>query len=89
MALRWTQQGDLARLHEFLASVDPKLASAAVRAVLAGVRRIPIHPLLGRQLPEYSPREVRRWLAGDHEVRHELRGADLFILRSWHTQEDR
>jgi plasmid stabilization system protein ParE len=91
MALRWTSKAnlDLARLHAFLAPVNPAAAAATVELLLAGVRRIAAHPRLGARLTEFSPREVRRLVVGDYEVRYELRDDDLFVLRLWHVREER
>ncbi len=91
MALRWTgkARSDLVRLHEFLAPVNPSAAARAVRQLVAGVKRIPAHPRLGVRLPEFAPREVRRVLVGDYEIRYELMGSDVVVLRIFHTREDR
>lgn len=91
MALRWTKQaqGDLVRIHEFLAPVNPAAAARIVQAIVARVKRIPAQPRLGQTLSEFSPREVRRLLMGDYEIRYELLGKDIFVLRLFHAREDR
>lgn len=91
MALRWTSkaQSDLARLHEFLRPVNPAAAARVVRQLVAGAKRIPAHPRLGVRLPEFEPRDVRRVLIGDYELRYELTDTDVFVLRMFHTREDR
>lgn len=91
MALRWTSKAhsDLVRLHGFLLPVNPPAAARVVRQLVAGVKRIPAHPRLGLRLPEFDPREVRRVLVGDYEVRYELTQTDVLILRIFHTREDR
>ena len=91
MTLRWTSKAhsDLVRLHEFLDPVNAIAASRVVRQLVAGVKRIPVHPRLGIRLAEFSPREVRRLLVGDYEVRYELTDKDIFVLRIFHTREDR
>ncbi len=91
MALRWTSkaQSDLARLYEFLRPVYPTAAVQVVRQLVAGARRIPAHPRLGVRLSEFEPREVRRVLVGDYELRYELTDSDVFVLRIFHTREDR
>ena len=61
----------------------------AVRQLVAGAKRIPAHPRLGVRLPEFLPREVRRVVVGDYEIRYELTESDVFILRIFHTREDR
>ncbi len=91
MSLQWTEsaRGDLRRIHAFLAPVNPGAAAQRVALVLAGVERLAANPRLGRRLDEFAPREVRRLLIGDYEVRYELTGQALFVLRIWHTREDR
>lgn len=91
MAIRWTSKAhsDLVRLHEFLHPVNPQAAAKAVRQLVAGVKRIPTHPRLGVRLREFAPREVRRVLVGDYEVRYELVEKDVIVLRLFHTREDR
>ena len=91
MALRWTSKAhsDLVRLYEFLLPVNPRGAARAVRQLVAGVKRIPAHPGLGVRLPEFTPREVRRVLVGDYEIRYELTQSDVLVLRIFHTREDR
>lgn len=91
MALRWTSsaRADLVRLHEFLAPVNPRTAAIAVRQIVAGARRIAARPQLGQRLREFAGREVRRLLIGDYELRYELAGRDVFVLRIFHSREDR
>ncbi len=91
MALRWTRSAyaDLKRIHEFLEPVDPAAAMRAVRGVVARVRRIPRRPRLGERVPGFGDREVRRVLVQKYEIRYEIVGADVTVLRIFHTREDR
>lgn len=91
MALRWTSKArsDLVRLFEFLQPVNPPAAIRVVRQLVAGAKRIPAHPRLGMRLSEFAPREVRRVLVGDYEIRYEIAGTDVLVLRIFHTREDR
>jgi len=91
MALKWTSKAysDFVRLHEFLGSVDPRAALRVVRQLVAGVKRIPAHQRLGVRMPEFDHREVRKVLVGDYEIRYEVTEIDVFILRFFHTREDR
>lgn len=91
MALRWTASAssDLVRLFEFLEPVNPRAAALAVRHIVASAKRIPAHPRLGQRLREFAGREVRRLVIGAYEVRYELAGRDIFLLRIFHTREDR
>lgn len=91
MGVRWTSSAnrDLVRLHGFLASVDSRAAARAVRSLLAGVKHIARHPRIGVRLREFDPREVRKFVVGDYEIRYEVNGEELAILRLWHVYEDR
>ena len=91
MALKWTRKAysDLVRLHEFLGSVDPRAALRVVRQLVAGAKQIPAHLRLGVRMPEFDPREVRKVLVGDYEIRYEVTEIDVFILRFFHAREDR
>lgn len=91
MALRWARSAyaDLQRIHAFLAPVDPAVATRSVRRVIARVRRIPRQPRLGERLPGFGDAEVRRVLVGAYEVRYEIAGVDIHVLRIFHAREDR
>ena len=46
-------------------------------------------PHIGETLGEFHPREVRRILAGHYEIRYEIQESTIYVLRIWHTREDR
>lgn len=48
-----------------------------------------INPRIGEKLEEFSPREVRRILVGHYEMRYEIQASTIYMLRLWHTREDR
>ncbi len=89
--MRWTRSAnsDLKRIHEFLEPVDPAAAARAVQSIVARVRSIPLQPRLGERLPGFGDREVRRVLVLKYEVRYEIAGGDLYVLRIFHTREER
>lgn len=91
MNVKWTSKGnsDLVRLHEFLVSVNPRAAANVVRALVAAAGRLNEHPRIGEKLEQYEPRDVRRILVGDYEMRYEIRDATIYIVRLWHTREHR
>ena len=51
--------------------------------------RLVDHPRIGEKLEEFEPLEIRRILVGKYEVRYEIRGTTIYVLRLWHTREDR
>lgn len=91
MKLFWTSkaQSDLVRLYEFLAPVNQLAAARVVQSLTAAPTRLLENPRIGEKLEEFEPREVRRLLVGRYEMRYEIHGVELYILRLWHTREDR
>ena len=91
MELKWTIKAltDLARLHEFLAAVNKQAAARIVQSLAAAPARLKEHPRIGEKLDEFAPREVRRILVSHYEVRYEIQGSKIYVLRIWHTREDR
>lgn len=55
----------------------------------AGAEQLMQYPQLGVKLEEFLPRDVRRIIMGDYEMRCELTDEVIYILRLWHGREDR
>lgn len=91
MELKWTSKAlaDLARLYEFLAPVNNTSAARAAQALTKASTILLTNPRIGEQLFQFEPREVRRILVGGYEVRYEIQGSAIYVLRLWHTREDR
>jgi len=91
MNLKWTSKtlSDLARLYEFLAALNKPAAARTVQSLTAAPQRILEQPRIGERLEEFEPREVRRILAGQYEIRYEIQKSTIYVLRLWHTREDR
>lgn len=91
MELKWTSKAlsDLARLYEFLAPVNRQAAARTVQSLTAAPARLLEHPRIGEKLEEFDVREVRRILVGHYEMRYEIQESTLYVLRLWHTREDR
>jgi plasmid stabilization system protein ParE len=91
MSLKWTTSAerDLVRLHAFLASVNPRAAAQVVQQLVAGAEQLLTYSHLGVSLEEFAPRDVRRFIIGDYEMRYEVADAAIYILRLWHGREDR
>ena len=91
MVLKWTTSAerDLIRLHAFLAPVNPRAAAQVIQQLVAGAEQLLTYPHLGTALDEFAPRDVRRVIVGDYELRYELTETTIYILRIWHSREDR
>jgi plasmid stabilization system protein ParE len=91
MELKWTSKAvsDLTRLHEFLASVNKEAAARTVQSLATATISLLANPRIGESLEEFEPREVRRILVGRYEMRYEIQESIIYVLRLWHTREDR
>lgn len=91
MRIKWTGKAasDLARLHDFLRPVAPDVAGRVVRQLARAPDRLLDYPRLGEKLEAYEPREVRKIFVGDYEMRYEIADGTIFILRLWHSRENR
>ncbi len=91
MELRWTSKAlsDLTRLHEFLAMVNKPAAKRAVQSLIAASTGLIANPRIGERLEEFEPREIRRILVGHYEIRYEIMASTVYLLRLWHTREER
>jgi plasmid stabilization system protein ParE len=89
--LKWTSKAlsDLSRLHEFLAPVNQAAAARAVRALAKAPTILLSHPRIGERLSQFEPREVRRIVVDAYELRYEIQGPVVYVLRLWHTREQR
>ncbi|MCD6706695.1 MAG: type II toxin-antitoxin system RelE/ParE family toxin [Thiobacillus sp.] len=91
MQLKWTSKAlaDLARLHDFLTPVNRSAAARTVQSLTAAPTNLLTNPRIGEKLDEFEPREVRRILVGHYEMRYEIQGPTVYLLRIWHTREER
>lgn len=91
MELKWTSKAlsDLSGLYEFLAIVNKPAAARAVQQLTVAPTALLTNPRIGERLEEFEPRDVRRILVGHYEMRYENQGSTIYLLRLWHTREDR
>ena len=91
MAVKWTSKAlsDIERLHTFLATVNQSAAARTVQTLVAAPASLAVNPRIGERLDEFEPREVRRILVGHYEMRYEIQQSTIYVLRLWHTREDR
>jgi plasmid stabilization system protein ParE len=89
--IQWTAKAaaDLARLYEHLSPVAPEAAARVARQLARAPDRLADYPRIGEKLEAYAPREVRRIIVGDYEMRYEIAAGTIFILRLWHGREGR
>ncbi len=91
MELMWTSKAlsDLARLYEFLAAVNQPAAARTVQQLATAPTTLLTNPRIGERLEEFEPRDVRRILVGNYEIRYEISDSIIYLLRLWHSKESR
>jgi plasmid stabilization system protein ParE len=91
VTLLWTSSAlsDITRLYGFLAVRNRRAAARTVQILAAAPTRLLQHPRIGERLSEFDPREVRRIIVRDYEIRYEISDPKIYVLRLWHTREDR
>ena len=91
MQLKWTSKAlsDLVRLYEYLASVNRPAAARIVQSLTVAPARFLEQPRIGEGLAEFEPRAIRRILVGQYEIRYEIQEPLIYVLRVWHSREDR
>lgn len=91
MQLYWTpaSRRDLLRLHDFLRTESPRAAAKVLMKLTEAANKLMELPRTGYVQEAYLPRDVRSLIVGDYELRYEIVGSLLAILRIWHTREDR
>jgi plasmid stabilization system protein ParE len=91
MQLKWTASAvtDIARLHDFLAPLNSTAAAKTVQMLTHAPSGLLSHPLIGRLLEEFAPKQIRRIIVGQYEIRYEIIDSTIYILRVWHTRENR
>lgn len=91
MRMRWlsVSRRDLVRLHAFLQDVSPRSAARVIKMLSSAAKALPEFPHKGMRLDGFPEREVRALIIGDYEMRYEIAGDELIILRIWHVREDR
>jgi len=90
MRIEWTSKalGDLARLYEFLALVNQSAAARLIQNLIKAPSNLLNNLRIGEKLDEFLPRELRRILVGHYEIRYEIKGDIIYVLRIWHTREE-
>lgn len=91
MELKWTNKAlsDLARLYEFLGPINQLAAAKTVQSLTKAPTMLLANPRMGEQLFQFDHREIRRIMVGQYEMRYEIAGETVYVLRLWHTREER
>ncbi len=91
MELKWSSKAlsDLVHLYEFLTIANKPIAARTVQTLAKAPTIQLINPRIGEQLFQFEPREIRRIFVGEYELRYEFLDSNVYILRLWHTRENR
>ena len=91
MTIRWSSEArdDVDRLADFVAAYDPLRAADIEQELSQAPKSLLDFPRRGARLSEFDPREVREYRVRSYLLRYELTGADIVVLRFFHSREDR
>jgi plasmid stabilization system protein ParE len=64
-------------------------AARVVQSLTNAPTTLLTNPRIGEQLFEFEQREIRRIFVGSYEVRYEIKESTIYVLRLWHTRENR
>ena len=91
MMLIWSRRAsaDLTRLHAFLVPKSRKAAADRIRALRLGVLKLIPYPQLGERVEGVETPETRHIFVMEYEVRCQVVGDEVTVLRVFHAREDR
>lgn len=91
MQLRWTDQAqeDLRRVHYFLAWKNPNAAARVIDVLSQAPDRLLMQPRVGVRIESMPEPEIRRILVGQYEIRYDIVGDLIRVLRIFHMREER
>jgi plasmid stabilization system protein ParE len=91
MKINWSRDAvrDLVRLHDFVAGINPVTARRIIAALHQAASQLAASPRKGRRLDGFDDAEVRRLIVAQYELRYEILDNAIYVLRIWHTREDR
>jgi plasmid stabilization system protein ParE len=93
MRIFWLPEAlaDLERVYDFLIEKDPAAAERAVRTIESGADRLAEFPEIGRPMgDDTGRRELFVPLgAGAYVLRYRLYHDTVFVIRVWHSREER
>ena len=87
----WTRRAvqDLERLHGFLKIINPTAAAKILQSLVKAPNALIGNPRMGERIEAFESRKIGRLLVARYELRYEIKEATLYILRIWHTREER
>ena len=69
--------------------MNQPVAVRPVQQLTATPTTLLANPSIGERLEEFESRDVRRILVGHYEMRYEITDSTFYMLRLWHTRENR
>jgi len=91
LKISWNSKGlrDLSRLYVFLEAKSPLAAAKVIQRLAQAPDKLVLHPRLGERLDGFGHDEVRRLVVDGYELRYQVDGETIHVLRVWHSLEDR
>lgn len=91
MNIIWTPEGanDLRRFYAFLATIDPDAAVKIALMLQQAPNKLIAFPRIGERFETLAPRDIRKIKIGNYEMRYEIIGDEIYILKIFHVREER
>ena len=89
MRIRFSPESvdDLKRLHDFLTQHDTDAARTVALNLKSAINRFAAMPHLGHPLEDLE--NVREFVFGRYVLRYMVKDEVVFVLRVWHSREER
>ena len=91
MNVLWSDESlsDMERIYEFHAQFSVPVAMRVMSMIRRATNLPVVFPQAGRSCVAYNPRDVRDLVVGDYQLRYEVDGKTIGVVRVWHCKEDR
>ena len=91
MTVLWSEESlaDMERIFEFHAKFSIPVAMRVMSMIRRATNLPTVFPQAGRSCIQYNPRDVRDLVVGDYQLRYEVAGKAIRVVRVWHCKEER
>jgi plasmid stabilization system protein ParE len=76
---------DLENIYDFIARDSPFYAQKTAESLLISVELLSTFPELGRNVPEYSKKNIREIIEGNYRIFYLYTKKNIFIIRVHHA----
>ena len=87
-AVEWSSQAssDIEDIGRYIAAENPKAAGAVFGRLLTAADDLALHPLRGREVPEFEQSTLREVISGSYRVVYRVETGRVVILTVFHAR---